>query len=59
MANSYTVLKDKEQFVIALCGALVRSDQSAARNLLIKRADFISDLTEVDCRYALPRLMHI
>ena len=56
MANSYTVLKDKEQFVIALCGALVRSDQSAARNLLIKRADFISDLTEVDCRYALHAL---
>lgn len=56
MANSYTVLKDKEQFVIALCGALARSDQSAARNLLIQRADFISDLTEVDCRYALHAL---
>ena len=54
--KSIDIVMAKENVAQAIVYALLHSEQSAARNLVIQRAKIISDLAESDCKYALHAL---
>lgn len=58
MANSFFIYQDTENVIKVICGALIGSKQENVRELFIRRADFISDLsvTNKHCDYLLHAL---